>query len=68
MLGRSSDRIPVAIFGAGGAGVQLALALEQGAEYSPILFLDDSPQSAGSLDWLIQSERGAASYRRAIDI
>ena len=44
MVGRFADRTPVAIYGAGGAGVQLALALEQGVEYSPVVFIDDSPQ------------------------
>ena len=44
MVGRFSNRIPVAIYGAGGAGVQLALSLDSGSEYNPVVFLDDSPQ------------------------
>ena len=36
--------IPVAIYGAGGAGVQLALSLDSGSEFNPVVFLDDSPQ------------------------
>ena len=44
MIGRFSNRIPVAIYGAGGAGVQLALSLDSGSEYNPVVFLDDSPQ------------------------
>ena len=44
MVGRFSNRIPVAIYGAGGAGVQLALSLDSSSEYNPVVFLDDSPQ------------------------
>ena len=44
MVGRFSNRIPVAIYGAGGAGVQLALSLDTGSEFNPVVFLDDSPQ------------------------
>ena len=44
MVGRFSNRIPVAIYGAGGAGVQLALSLDSGSEFNPVVFLDDSPQ------------------------
>ena len=43
MVGRFNDRIPVAIYGAGGAGVQLVHALGQSAEYNPVAFIDDSP-------------------------
>ncbi|MBF0159632.1 MAG: polysaccharide biosynthesis protein [Magnetococcales bacterium] len=34
-------RIPAAIYGAGESGVQLALALNHGTEFNPVLFLDD---------------------------
>ena len=44
MVGRFSNRVPVAIYGAGGAGVQLALSLDSGSEFNPVVFLDDSPQ------------------------
>ena len=44
MVGRFSNRIPVAIYGAGSAGVQLALSLDSGSEFNPVVFLDDSPQ------------------------
>ena len=44
MVGRFSNRIPVAIYGAGGAGVQLTLSLDSGSEFNPVVFLDDSPQ------------------------
>ena len=44
MVGRFSNQIPVAIYGAGGAGVQLALSLDSGSEFNPVVFLDDSPQ------------------------
>ena len=44
MVGRFSNQVPVAIYGAGQAGVQLALSLDSGSEFNPIIFLDDSPQ------------------------
>ena len=44
MVGRFSNRIPVAIYGAGGAGVQLALSLDSGSDFNPVVFLDDSAQ------------------------
>ena len=43
MVGRFNDRVPVAIYGAGGAGVQLLNALGQSKEYNPVAFIDDSP-------------------------
>ena len=43
MVGRFNDRVPVAIYGAGGAGVQLLNALGQSTEYNPVAFIDDSP-------------------------
>ncbi|MGB0466077.1 MAG: polysaccharide biosynthesis protein [Pontibacterium sp.] len=36
-----TEKKPVLIYGAGGAGVQLALALAGGREYMPVGFLDD---------------------------
>jgi len=41
LLVQSSQKKPVLIYGAGGAGVQLATALLDGKEYSPIGFVDD---------------------------
>ena len=41
------DRIPVAIYGAGAAGIQLASALRQAQEARPVLFLDDNPSLRG---------------------
>lgn len=35
-------RIPVAIYGAGAAGIQLASALRQSREVKPVLFIDDN--------------------------
>ncbi|QDK37518.1 nucleoside-diphosphate sugar epimerase/dehydratase [Bdellovibrio sp. NC01] len=40
-------RQPVAIYGAGRAGMQTALALMSGAEYRPVAFFDDSSQLQG---------------------
>jgi FlaA1/EpsC-like NDP-sugar epimerase len=37
-------RIPVLIYGAGSSGRQLLKALENGAEYLPVAFIDDAPQ------------------------
>lgn len=42
------DRERVMIFGAGGAGVQLAKLLESGAEYLPVGFSDDDPSLWGN--------------------
>ena len=41
---RSNDRIKVAIYGAGEAGLQLANALLPGREYLPVVFVDENPQ------------------------
>ncbi len=38
---------PVAIYGAGSAGIQLASALRQSSEMRPVLFLDDNPNLHG---------------------
>lgn len=42
-----SEKIPVAIYGAGAAGIQLASALRQSAELSPRAFIDDNPALHG---------------------
>jgi FlaA1/EpsC-like NDP-sugar epimerase len=42
LIGHYVRKDPVLIYGAGGAGVQLATALSGGAEYVPVGFLDDS--------------------------
>ncbi|WP_235930170.1 polysaccharide biosynthesis protein [Craterilacuibacter sinensis] len=39
-----APRLPVLIYGAGHAGVQLMLALQAGREYRPLAFVDDNPQ------------------------
>ena len=41
--GRQADRRSVVIFGAGGAGVQAASALQNSGIYQPIAFVDDDP-------------------------
>lgn len=38
---------PVAIYGAGDAGLQLALALRQSREVDPVIFVDDNPSLHG---------------------
>ncbi|MEZ5752423.1 MAG: nucleoside-diphosphate sugar epimerase/dehydratase [Paracoccaceae bacterium] len=43
----SRAKEPVIVYGAGEAGRQLAQALLQGPDYSPVAFLDDSPQLQG---------------------
>jgi FlaA1/EpsC-like NDP-sugar epimerase len=40
-------RIPVIIYGAGGAGSQLATALRAGPHYKPVAMLDDDPRKHG---------------------
>ncbi|MBX3040925.1 MAG: polysaccharide biosynthesis protein [Bdellovibrionaceae bacterium] len=46
--GRSDRRERVAIFGAGRAGLQTALALSSGAEFRPIAFFDDDANLQGT--------------------
>lgn len=41
--------VPVAIYGAGAAGLQLAQALRQSSEVRPVVFIDDNPSLHGSL-------------------
>ncbi len=43
----SAQKIPVAIYGAGAAGIQLASALRQSTELAPKLFVDDNPALHG---------------------
>jgi FlaA1/EpsC-like NDP-sugar epimerase len=43
LIGHYVNKEPVLIYGAGGAGVQLATSLAGGAEYVPAGFLDDDP-------------------------
>ncbi|MEP4152345.1 MAG: hypothetical protein ABJL73_13655, partial [Lentilitoribacter sp.] len=42
IINAESTRLPVAIFGAGQAGVQLILALKQSTEYRPVALVDDN--------------------------
>jgi FlaA1/EpsC-like NDP-sugar epimerase len=44
---RGGNRKPVAIYGAGAAGIQLAAALRQASEARPIFFVDDNPTLHG---------------------
>lgn len=43
LISHHLNRQRVIIYGAGGAGAQLALALQSGSEYTPIAFVDDDP-------------------------
>jgi FlaA1/EpsC-like NDP-sugar epimerase len=43
----AKQRVPVAIYGAGNAGHQLATALLQGSRYQPVAFVDDAPGKSG---------------------
>jgi FlaA1/EpsC-like NDP-sugar epimerase len=43
----SAQKIPVAIYGAGAAGIQLASALRQSTELTPKFFVDDNPTLQG---------------------
>lgn len=42
VLNAPRNRLPVAIFGAGQAGIQLILALKQSTEYRPVALVDDN--------------------------
>ncbi|NBR88450.1 MAG: polysaccharide biosynthesis protein [Rhodobacteraceae bacterium] len=44
---RGSNKQPVAIYGAGAAGLQLASALKASAEVKPLFFVDDNPNLHG---------------------
>lgn len=44
---RSMTGVPVAIYGAGAAGIQLASALRQSEEVHPVTFVDDNPSLHG---------------------
>lgn len=46
---KNVSRSPVAIYGAGAAGIQLAAALRQSKEARPIFFVDDNPNLRGLL-------------------
>ena len=41
------QRVPVAIYGAGSAGIQMASALRQAREARPVLFIDENPTLHG---------------------
>jgi FlaA1/EpsC-like NDP-sugar epimerase len=43
----ASDRVPVAIYGAGAAGVQLVASLKASNEAQPVMFVDDNPTMHG---------------------
>lgn len=43
------NREPVAVFGAGGAGAQLVVALQSGSELRPVLVVDDDPGKQNTL-------------------
>lgn len=49
VLGHLGDAVPVAIYGAGTAGIQLASGLRQSNETKPIVFVDDNPALWGLL-------------------
>lgn len=49
VLDKLSDATPVAIYGAGMAGIQLASALRQSSEVWPVVFVDDNPALHGLL-------------------
>jgi len=44
-----SDKAPVAVYGAGAAGIQLVSALRQSCEVKPVVFVDDNPALHGLL-------------------
>jgi FlaA1/EpsC-like NDP-sugar epimerase len=44
-----SNKIPVIIYGAGSAGVQLEESLRKSIEYSPVAFIDDDPSKHGTI-------------------
>lgn len=49
MLQKVGEAVPVAIYGAGVAGIQMASALHQSREVKPVAFVDDNPALWGLL-------------------
>ncbi len=48
LIGIKDYRLPVVIYGAGNAGIQLLSALRESREYIPIFFFDDNPVLNGT--------------------
>lgn len=48
LLGRYIERKPIAIYGAGAVGAQLAQSMSSSGEFVPVVFLDDDPKLTGS--------------------
>lgn len=44
---KRKSKQPVAVYGAGAAGAELAKAMQSGWEYEPVAFLDDNPEKYG---------------------
>ena len=44
---KRKNKQPVAVYGAGSAGAELANAMQSGWEYEPVAFLDDNPEKHG---------------------
>ena len=49
LLGRYVERKPIAIYGAGAIGAQMAQSLTISGDYIPVVFLDDDPALHGSI-------------------
>jgi FlaA1/EpsC-like NDP-sugar epimerase len=60
MLRHSGNAVPVAIYGAGTVGIQMASALHQSAEVKPVVFIDDNPALMGLLISGLQVQKPAA--------
>lgn len=45
----SNNKIPVIIYGAGSAGVQIEESLRKSTEYFPVAFIDDDPSKLGTI-------------------
>jgi FlaA1/EpsC-like NDP-sugar epimerase len=45
---KRKNKQPVAVYGAGSAGAELAKAMQSGREYEPVVFLDDNHDKHGS--------------------
>ncbi len=43
------SRVPVAIYGAGSAGIRLATAMQMSHDARPVMFVDDNPQVQGTI-------------------
>ena len=68
LISNFRPREPVIIYGAGSSGMQLLVALQNGDQYLPVAFVDDSHRMAGSTVHGIRVHSPNALYELIEDI